>query len=71
MRNSTKIILPSVLATVGIIAVMAGRSGQVSADNIYEPGSTSLYILLSATGFLLIAVAVIIVLFIIASSENK
>jgi hypothetical protein len=71
MKNGARIILPSVLATVGIIAVMAGRSGQVSADNIYESGSTSLYVILSATGFLLIAVAVIIVLFIIASSENR
>ncbi|MDD3086869.1 MAG: hypothetical protein PHH45_02960 [Patescibacteria group bacterium] len=71
MKNGSRIILPSVLATAGVISVMAGRSGQVSADNIYESGSTSLYILLSATGFLLIAVAVIIVLFIIASGDRR
>jgi len=71
MKNSTKIILPSILATIGVISIMAGRSGQVSADNIYESGSTSLYLLLSASGFLLVVVAIIIVLFIIASGEKK
>ena len=71
MKNSSRIILPSVLATAGVIFVMAGRLCQVSADNIYESGNISLFILLSATGFLLIAVAVIIVLFIIASGDRR
>lgn len=71
MKQRTKIFLPIVIAFVGILAVVAGRQGQVSADVYSQASNTLLYVVLTASGFLLIAVAAIIALFMIASSEDN
>lgn len=71
MNKRTKIILPIAIAFVGIITVYVGRASQISADSIAESSNSSLYILLTAAGFLLISVAAIVALFMIASSEEN
>jgi len=71
MNIRTKIILPIVVLFLGIAAIIIGRQGQVNADIYSAAGNSTLYVLLTAAGFLLIAVAAIIALFMIASSEKK
>ena len=71
MKIRTKIILPIVIVFLGMAAIFIGRQGQVNADIYSQTGNVTLYILLTAAGFLLIAVAAIIALFMIASSEKK
>ncbi len=51
--------------------VLFGRSAGVSADATGISTSSAIYILLTAAGFLLIAVSAIVALFMIASSEDK
>ncbi|OIN88905.1 hypothetical protein CO019_00630 [Candidatus Berkelbacteria bacterium CG_4_9_14_0_2_um_filter_42_30] len=71
MNIRTKIILPIIVIFLGIVSIFIGRQGQVNADIYSQSGSVTLYVLLTAAGFLLIAVAAIIALFMIASSETK
>lgn len=72
MKNRKIIFLPVISFVLGIFLVVAGRQGQVSANIPSTAGTSgSTYLLLVATGFLLIAVAAIIALFIVASSEKK
>jgi len=72
MKNRKAIILPIVVFILGILAVLTGRQGQVGADiPSAVSANTAIYIFLMAAGFLLIAVAAIIALFMIASGEKK
>lgn len=71
MNTKNKIILPVAIAFVGIITVFAGRASQVSADAITGTEKSSLYVLITAAGFLLISVAAIVALFMIASGEDR
>jgi len=71
MNIRTKIILPILTLFLGVMAIFIGRQGQVNADIYSQSGSVTLYILLTAAGFLLIAVSAVIVLFMIASSETR
>lgn len=72
MKDRKIIYLPVVTVILGILLVVAGRQGQVSADIPSTVGaSSSVYLLLVAAGFLLIAVAAIIALFILASNAKR
>ena len=71
MNIRTKIILPIVVVFLGVMTIFIGRQGQVNADIYSQSGNVVLYVLLTAVGFLLIAVAAIIALFMLANSEKK
>lgn len=72
MKDRKIIYLPVVTVILGILLVIAGRQGQVSADiPSTVSASSSVYLLLVAAGFLLIAVASIIALFILASNAKR
>ncbi|MEI8060670.1 MAG: hypothetical protein WCG99_00015 [Candidatus Berkelbacteria bacterium] len=71
MKTRATIILPVALAAAGIMTVVFGRTAQVGADVTTVTSNSSLYVLLTAAGFLLIAVAAIVALFMIAGSEDK
>ena len=71
MNTRSRIILPVAIFFVGLATVLIGRSTGVSADAANLSSNSSLYILLTAAGFLLIAISAIVVLFMIASSEDK
>ncbi len=71
MNTRTRIILPVAILFVGVMTVMISRSAQVGADVTTVTSNSSLYVLLTAAGFLLIAVAAIVALFMIAGSEDK
>ncbi|MCX6810627.1 MAG: hypothetical protein NTY30_02755 [Candidatus Berkelbacteria bacterium] len=71
MKSRTTLILPVALAAAGIMTVIFGRTAQVGADAISVTNNSSLYVLLTAAGFLLIAVAAIVALFMIAASEDN
>ncbi len=71
MGKRSKIILPIAIFFAGLAAVLVGRQSQVSADIYSQTGTSTIYLFLMAAGFLLIAVAAIITLFIIASGEKR
>ena len=71
MKSRSSIILPVALAAAGIMTVVWGRTAQVGADVTSATSNSSLYVLLTAAGFLLVAVAAIVALFMIAASEDK
>ena len=71
MNTRNKIILPVAIAVAGIFTIIAGRASQVSADAVAGVNNSSLYVLITAAGFLLISVAAIVALFMIASGEEK
>jgi len=71
MNIRSKIILPVTMLFAGVLMVLFGRSAGVSADATGISTSSAIYILLTAAGFLLIAVSAIVALFMIASSEDK
>jgi len=71
MKTRTKIILPIVIFLVGVVTVFIGRQGEISADVTTQIADNSIYVFLMAAGFLLMAVAAIVALFAIASSEKK
>ena len=70
MNIRTKIILPAVIAFAGVVTVMIGQSASVGADTTTVSTSSSLYVLLTAAGFLLVSIGAIVALFIIASGED-
>jgi len=71
MKTRSRIILPVAILFVGVMTIMFSRSAQVGADATTLGNNSSLYILLTAAGFLLIAVAAIVALFMIASGEDS
>jgi len=71
MKIQSRIILPIAILFVGIVTVMMGRTASVGADATSVSSNSSLYILLTASGFLLIAVAAIVALFMIAAGEDQ
>ena len=71
MKTRTKIILPLAVLFVGVMTVMVSKSATVGADTTTLNANSSLYSLLTAAGFLLIAVSAIVALFMIASGGDK